>query len=252
MKKYLISVTSFALFALATSSQAVLYDFAAEGNEHEAGYATFVSDNHSAANPAHTDGTGLPPGLTITASNGTGLNGAGATLYDGAAIPTYDPPSMPPQYYAYFDANTSSTNTSRNAGLGVCKAELGNCAGISDDNHMPGEYIHMDFDNVEEILSLDITGNHVATASTAVMHYSLDEGSTWNMLSIGNQLHGSFLSLAAVLGSTWVTDTLDYTITGGEMYLSAMELSEVPVPAAFWLFGTALLGFISFSRRTKV
>ena len=29
-------------------------------------------------------------------------------------------------------------------------------------------------------------------------------------------------------------------------------MSAVPVPAAFWLFGTALIGFIGFSRRTKV
>ena len=30
------------------------------------------------------------------------------------------------------------------------------------------------------------------------------------------------------------------------------DISAVPVPAAFWLFGTALIGFIGFSRRTKV
>jgi hypothetical protein len=29
-------------------------------------------------------------------------------------------------------------------------------------------------------------------------------------------------------------------------------MSPVPVPAAFWLFGTALIGFIGISRRTKV
>ena len=29
-------------------------------------------------------------------------------------------------------------------------------------------------------------------------------------------------------------------------------IPAVPVPAAFWLFGTALIGFIGFSRRTKV
>ena len=28
--------------------------------------------------------------------------------------------------------------------------------------------------------------------------------------------------------------------------------SPIPVPAAFWLFGTALIGFIGFSRRTAV
>jgi hypothetical protein len=30
------------------------------------------------------------------------------------------------------------------------------------------------------------------------------------------------------------------------------NVAVVPVPAAFWLFGTALIGFIGFSRRTKV
>jgi len=31
-----------------------------------------------------------------------------------------------------------------------------------------------------------------------------------------------------------------------------IDLAAVPVPAAFWLFGTALLGFIGFSRRISV
>jgi hypothetical protein len=32
----------------------------------------------------------------------------------------------------------------------------------------------------------------------------------------------------------------------------APDMSEVPVPAAFWLFGSALIGFIGFSRRTTL
>ncbi|MCP4768227.1 MAG: VPLPA-CTERM sorting domain-containing protein [Gammaproteobacteria bacterium] len=36
-------------------------------------------------------------------------------------------------------------------------------------------------------------------------------------------------------------------------YLSAeLTVSPVPVPAAVWLFGTALIGFVGMSRRTKV
>jgi hypothetical protein len=31
-----------------------------------------------------------------------------------------------------------------------------------------------------------------------------------------------------------------------------LQFSAVPVPAAFWLFGAALLGFIGFSRKTTV
>jgi hypothetical protein len=37
-----------------------------------------------------------------------------------------------------------------------------------------------------------------------------------------------------------------------EFYLASSSISAVPVPAAVWLFGTALIGFIGFSRRTKV
>ena len=31
-----------------------------------------------------------------------------------------------------------------------------------------------------------------------------------------------------------------------------LSISTIPVPAAFWLFGTALIGFIGLSRRTKI
>lgn len=34
--------------------------------------------------------------------------------------------------------------------------------------------------------------------------------------------------------------------------LVRVDVSPVPVPAAFWLFGTALVGFIGMSRRTRV
>ena len=37
-----------------------------------------------------------------------------------------------------------------------------------------------------------------------------------------------------------------------EAVLSPPPMSAVPVPAAFWLFGTALIGFIGFSRRTNL
>lgn len=36
-------------------------------------------------------------------------------------------------------------------------------------------------------------------------------------------------------------------------YLAAeLTVSPVPVPAAVWLFGTALIGFVGMSRRTKI
>ena len=34
--------------------------------------------------------------------------------------------------------------------------------------------------------------------------------------------------------------------------VSVMSVNAVPIPAAVWLFGTALIGFIGMSRRTKI
>ena len=45
---------------------------------------------------------------------------------------------------------------------------------------------------------------------------------------------------------------VDYGIEEGQVYLSAMTASPVPVPTTFWLFGTALIGFVSLSRRTSL
>jgi len=37
----------------------------------------------------------------------------------------------------------------------------------------------------------------------------------------------------------------------GEFYTGTRSLSEVPVPAAAWLFGTALIGLVGFSKRRQ-
>ena len=50
---------------------------------------------------------------------------------------------------------------------------------------------------------------------------------------------------------SWATSALDgKDLSHFSIYTSG--ISAVPVPAAVWLFGTALIGFIGFSRRTKV
>ncbi len=46
-----------------------------------------------------------------------------------------------------------------------------------------------------------------------------------------------------------------FTLIDKLQFLAAEEIPGVintPVPAAFWLFGTALIGFIGFSRRTNI
>ena len=235
MKKlvtFLISL-SFLGFA-AASNAATVYDFALEGNVHEAGYAPFDSDDHGNGDAPHGAANGLPGGLSISASNGSGY---ATNPLDAAGVQIIGPAST--QYEAYMDGKSSGND----AGLGVCHT-IGSCAGISDDNQMQGEYIAMDFDFTVGELSLAITGDHAPVADNAIFHYSVDEGLNW--LSIG---FGTTNSLIENLLISGVTKSLDYTIEGGQMYLSSMAVSAVPVPAAVWLFGTAMAGLLGFRRR---
>ena len=247
--KRLVFLFGVIFLGISSVSNAAVYRFDIEGNVHEAGYSEFDSNTHNATDdPDHVGEYQMPGGLKITASNGYRY-----TLGGGLMLPSFvedaDKPTENKDYFAYMDGNWK-----QDAGLGVCKTDTNSCG--SDDNQMEGEYVHMAFDNVTEILSLDITGNHEAVADASVFWYSLDEGTSWGSFDIGGEVLGSALDIFLTLGERWITDTLDYTIEGGpndgEMYLSAMTVNPVPVPAAFWLFGTALFGFIAFSRRVKV
>jgi hypothetical protein len=58
-------------------------------------------------------------------------------------------------------------------------------------------------------------------------------------------------------GGFWIQPGFGATYSGRGTntpeYLQAdLNVSPVPVPAAFWLFGTALIGFIGMSRRTRI
>lgn len=70
-----------------------------------------------------------------------------------------------------------------------------------------------------------------------------------------NILEGSFdLSLLSLFNEKTGGSIITYltmSCVNDEVLVHA-DVSPVPVPAAFWLFGTALLGFIGVSRRTSV
>ena len=249
MKKLILPFAAL-LLGFSTASNAVSttrYDFAAEGNFNsragENGYASFNTGTDSLS--------GMDDGLTITASDGRDFLSPAGPAQDASGNDILGPRPLNYEYQVYIDGNTGAPSS--NAGLGVCHIE-NSCWANSDDNHMQGEYIRMVFDSVVEILSLDITGDHKAVEEDALLLYSFDSGMTCMSESI------EFLQTAGDgtdnLTVNWLLSnkTLDYTITPdtGQMYLTAMTVSPVPVPAAFWLFGTALIGFVGLSRRTSL
>ena len=70
----------------------------------------------------------------------------------------------------------------------------------------------------------------------------------------------AFISSSSIdpSGSVGFSTTMgnDYLIrltgTSGDVGNYTMQLATVPIPAAIWLFGTALIGFVGMSRRTMV
>jgi hypothetical protein len=84
----------------------------------------------------------------------------------------------------------------------------------------------------------------------------------WAVVKGGNHDPARYLfnlGLAGLNGNAWNgTDTLRFdNFWNGEGQISHVAIytgstSAVPVPATIWLFGTALIGFIGVSRRTKI
>lgn len=99
------------------------------------------------------------------------------------------------------------------------------------------------------------TGSYTAVSNTAALGsvdgYFTNGGSDKD----GFVLEGSFdLSLLGLFDEAEGGQIITYltmSCVNDEASVLA-DVSPVPVPAAFWLFGSALLGFIGFSRRTSV
>jgi hypothetical protein len=98
-------------------------------------------------------------------------------------------------------------------------------------------------------------------STVSVFEISLDSSSALDTLQLDRFLLFSvqFEALSAGVGvfdlaiielGNSVADPLFASTTSATVQV--MSPNAVPVPAAVWLFGTALLGFIGMSRRTKV
>jgi hypothetical protein len=154
------------------------------------------------------------------------------------------------QAYAYLDWSR--------AGLGVCgdassidTVRTGNsgnvCNPSNDDNITNGE--HLEFIFAQDVVIDDIWANNNHDggfgAGDLITINGVDYTAITGYAGDGNGLLASGISLAA-------GDVLKIGFNNQQFYVGGMSVSAVPVPAAIWLFGSALLGFIGYGRRTNV
>jgi hypothetical protein len=106
--------------------------------------------------------------------------------------------------------------------------------------------------NAEDLSDFQAPGTAIGSFSTV----GLADGSvlSFDVLSAFNDaIDNTDLSLGVHLQLASGTDALGGALTFDDFSLTTdNQKSVVPVPAAVWLFGTALIGFVGMSRRTKV
>ena len=165
------------------------------------------------------------------------------------------------QQFAYLDWG--------NAGLGVCKdlvagastgADTGSgtnkCSPSSDDNVTNHEYLDFTFDEDVTVENLWFDNNHDG---------GFVNGDQVNIGIVGLGLTAFDLALGYApgqpypqagmngIGSFFVAkgNILRVAFNNQQFYISGMEVNPVPVPAALWLFGTAIAGLFGFGQRRR-
>lgn len=155
------------------------------------------------------------------------------------------------------DANQFAYLDWGNAGLGVCKDAIGaptgaqpnnstnSCQPSSDDNVTVGEYLEFVFDEDVVVDNLWFNNNHDG---------GFGAGDQVKINGVSYAVATGYAGGANGIGSFMVAagDVLKIEYDNEEFYVSGMAVSAVPVPAAVWLFGSALLGFVGLGRRTNV
>jgi len=220
MKK--LAIIFFGVFALATSAQATVYDFVAATTAlGEGAYSNLGGDDLAA----------------LAGLEATGTSGGGTT-------------------FAYLDG---PSNGGFPGGLGVCDARVGGigsaCTNSGHDSIAIAE---------ADILKITLLGNN-----RQITDITFNPGGTHGPSSVLNGLSVDYQLTVGGLAQGWNTATFD-GLTGlidmivgvnsielaesaansQEFYVASMTV--VPLPAAVWLFGTAMLGLFGLRRKTKM
>jgi hypothetical protein len=203
------------------------------------------------------------PFVDISATN----NGGGpdlAVAFDSTLSNTRDP-----DLEGTFNSNNSALADDYDPGNILIIQENsvgcsgGTCNSPDDEGSRPAGIISFKFNQVIELLSIDFfdieTAEDGSTLSNRIRLYDDTNAEIFAEIFAniyhtpdtgGDNLWDQVLFGSANQGLSGIKRVDVYF--GGSGALDNLTYSVVPVPAAVWLFGTALLGFIGFSRRTAI
>ena len=143
------------------------------------------------------------------------------------------------------------------AGLGVCGVLSSNdqtgthnkCNPSSDDNLQVDEILKFVFDSSKGIANVGINGPHRHANGEWVRIWTDTQG--WDLLQVAADkiTLGFYLTTLKIFGMGTFYDDQKNPIRGSSTALYVAGINEVPIPAAAWLFGSALLGMAGLRRR---
>ena len=235
LSKLLQSLAGMVMLSVASLSMAATYTYDFDADEHERGGQPLVFGD---------------------------LSVYGGLLVDGAA-PDYEPSVM--RANAYLDAGIMS-------GLGVCKGSVkdddfgtkttnkcysadGLTSTAGDDNMQENEVLGFVFDSAKTISNVGIWGKHAPVPDGTKVLIWTDTGGFDLLDVVADKITLGFeLTKMAIFGSMsdWYKGFMEKHFDIGTTNTDALYvagINEVPIPAAIWLFGSALLGLTGLRRR---
>jgi len=197
-----------------------------------ASYIDFTDSSLSlSAIPGGFEGSIDGIGFTLTSTDGTvTLNNDGG--YDG-----------------------SSTSHCNPGGLACDRDGVG----IRNDEVTMGQTLNLIFDTEVQITSIEFLDLYIGNGTERAT-VTIDGGTSASVNATGSSGDGGYakLNFLALVGAGQNIEFSASFLSGlrddrdNDYALAAITVSAIPIPAAAWLFGTALLGFIGFSRRTTI
>ncbi len=129
--------------------------------------------------------------------------------------------------------------------------------GLTDGTSFSHEYIFSVVADTTFAISTTIenTLGGLSSAFTVNMYdlsNSIDLGTTALILDAPNNNKSATVGLNMIAGDSYMITLAGDTGTSENTANYTMKLQVVPVPAAVWLFGTALLGLLGFRRKDSI
>lgn len=153
-------------------------------------------------------------------------------------------------YHAYLDSSWLHGGGGGAGGLGVCKnLDSGQCNPGYDDNVTINETLKLVFDTKVTISeTIFRNGEHNPTfGANATFNLVIDRGLATESASLYSLEH---IFLPDLTGTTFEFLNLNTADNDDHrFYISVMDVTAVPVPAAAWLFASGLIGLAGIARR---